>query len=178
MTRSSQLTWALCTSASYPKPNLANRPQLLFFDYWGQFFHIGDIVSEADAYLAGLFDGEGWVSISYHTKQDHYTLQIGIKMVNKDAIDFVNTLYPGKVYAESHNEQGWLDSYKWVLNGAKARPFIEAVLPYCRVKALPLRLALQYIDTISKSAPNKLGVEVNADRAQLREQLIKYNKVN
>ena len=135
-------------------------------------------MGEVDAYLAGLFDGEGWVSVSYNTKQNFYWLQVGIKMVNQEVIEYVNSIYPGKIYVESPDNPEWLDTYKWMVNGAKAKPFIEAILPYSKVKAIPLQLALQFIETISSHAPKKLSPEVNLNRAQIRDQLMSYNKVN
>lgn len=76
-------------------------------------------LSETDkAYLAGLIDGEGCISIAKHiskrTTTPIYHLTLIISSCDKDVLEFWKTKTElGAIKHARHSEENWRDGYSW-----------------------------------------------------------------
>ena len=112
------------------------------------------------AYIAGLFDGEGCVSV--HKVQDQrskkkgnllyrYYLKAIIVSTSKDMIDFINKHYSGSVSERTKRNPNHADQWAWQLSGMKAVSFFNDIYPYLIVKKEQASLAMKWSIAKSKS---------------------------
>ncbi|MBA7555784.1 hypothetical protein ES705_48471 [subsurface metagenome] len=109
------------------------------------------------AYLAGLFDGEGCISV--HTTRHRFTISLhlftDLKMTTPDPLRFASRIFGGRVKPAFHrpNEQ---PMYRWSLYGSKSEAFLRAVDPYLIVKKEEANLAFSFLACRSGNSPRKL----------------------
>ena len=105
-----------------------------------------------NAYVAGLFDGEGCISsqcmwvVGKYIKHPRINLQLTITNQDRNCLDFVCEEFGGRVDFKDKNRNR---CYSWRLIGKRPmKAFIKAIYPYLIVKKEQAKLALEFIDTI------------------------------
>ncbi len=86
-------------------------------------------------WLAGFWEGEGWVSFSnksksyYKNKVYRHTaqLQVGLAQNDRTPLDWVKDHFGGGVYKNTGK------CYHWRGNGPIGRRFLESLIPYLRL---------------------------------------------
>lgn len=109
-----------------------------------------------DRYVAGLFDGEGYVRISRwekpNSKHIRYQLYLGIGMTYLPVIKMLAKEYGGTVNQNRHdlrNPKARIQ-FTWILASQKAASFLRRIEPYSIVKKDEIHIALrlqEHIDT-------------------------------
>lgn len=122
-------------------------------------------------YLAGLFDGEGYIGISRNTRPARNGRASCVEFSPR--IILVNTslnlmkyliAHFGGVYYSRQKIQNWKLSYGWEQKGAKNREnLLLGILPYLQVKREQAEILLEFI---------RMGSIANKEK---REEL--YNKI-
>lgn len=110
-----------------------------------------DQLNEASlAYIAGLFDGEGSVTITRRKQWNYFFLTITITNTNKDVISKLQELLGGsvhhKIYKNPKYKQGWY----WQANTKRAGLILEKLLPYLIIKRGKAEIAIQFQNHIRK----------------------------
>jgi len=124
---------------------------------------INEIKKENLIWIAGFFDGEGNIHLrhskpTYANPNGQYQLSITIVHTNKDILNNFLT-FGGHIYKNYKTKEKHTESYIWRITGLKAKPFLEAILPYLRLKRDVTIIALKFIDTLmSKEYAKKLGL--------------------
>lgn len=95
------------------------------------------------AYLAGMIDGDGYISItrSRHKGRIYFGPQIGIAGTRREPHDLAASIWGGKIYEYRngiHRPQ-----FQWSRVGATAATAIAQIHPYLRIKADHADLALE-----------------------------------
>lgn len=89
------------------------------------------------AYLAGLIDGEGTITLIKHKKGDWqpiFNASISIGMTVKDSIELFHQTFGGSLYEEKRRG-GHKTMYRCRITGNKSvPPVLKILLPYLRVK--------------------------------------------
>lgn len=100
------------------------------------------------AYLAGLFDGEGYVGIvrrKTKTRKPYYhNLQVEVANTHKPTIDRVNKLFPGCVYSYKPTKLTRKLCWDWRVSSHNAVRFLKTILPYLRIKRVQAVLGIQF----------------------------------
>ncbi len=100
------------------------------------------------AYFAGIFDGEGCVTIKKvqkkttagNTSRSH-SLQVDIGNTNEWLCRQFAFAFGGSVHSQkSTGKRVW----RWQVAARKAGAFLEAILPYMRIKRPQVEIALQF----------------------------------
>jgi hypothetical protein len=97
-------------------------------------------LSERDrAYIAGLFDGEGWVMIAYGkpTKRrpsGAYHLSVGITSTDPRVIEWLCERVPAKLWHAKAPNETRRDSYQWRLALYRGAQFCREIAPYLIIK--------------------------------------------
>lgn len=110
-------------------------------------------------YVAGFFDGEGVVSITFSKvrawKRDPsrsvlaFVLRVGVCNTNRSILEALRTQYGGDINSNAtkrkpHHKVVWA----WKISGVrKQREFLCDILPYAVVKAAQIGIGLEYLDT-------------------------------
>lgn len=123
-------------------------------------------------YIAGLFDGEGCITIRQHTKRDgrvqHY-ISLNITNIYKPLLESLKELFGGVVRIKPKSQLGNLQVYTWELNGIMCSEFINSIITHSIIKQEQLQVGLDFIATMSNTR-SKLPTHVLAQREQLYNQ--------
>jgi hypothetical protein len=107
------------------------------------------------AYLAGIIDADGYVSAqrSMHAGRLYYGCKVGIAGTDRQPHDLAASIWGGTVrrYQPTGDRAAHRPQFQWSRCGESARPVIEAILPYLRVKRDRALLALELQDMIGES---------------------------
>jgi hypothetical protein len=133
------------------------------------------------AYYAGLFDGEGSVTISQVTRQtDTKSCRAGQTLTNMSLRISNNNPVPllelekkfgGRVRQHSPSKQ----TYVWICQGYKAVEFAEKILPYSRIKPGQLEI---YIAFAALKRRRALGnVKLTKGELKERQAMIRHLRV-
>jgi hypothetical protein len=114
-------------------------------------------------YLAGLFDGEGSVSLrDYQAKQFQATISVAQNPGPHRILERILREYPGGRIVPNKSCQ------KLFWNGTLARPFVEAILPYSIIKHRQLECYLEFLDL---GGPYYAGSTSREERLVLIEEV-------
>lgn len=99
------------------------------------------------AYLAGVIDSDGYISAtrSTHKGRLYYGAAVGIAGTDRQPHDLAASIFGGNVrrYVPTKERVHHKPQFQWQRWGESARPVLEAVLPYLRVKRDRAALALE-----------------------------------
>lgn len=109
-------------------------------------------------YVAGLFDGEGWITVCKMPKAKlglnnryaegyvRYQLHVGVGMVYKPIIDSMQETFGGNIFTKYPTERQsdmTRTSAVWRLSSGKAADFLEMVGPYLLAKSDEAKIAIE-----------------------------------
>ncbi len=118
---------------------------------------IQEIPITAWAYLAGLIDGEGTISIRNKTprsrrhKTNHYNLEVYITSTNRPMLEWVVETFGGKIYTyQRENDTKRLPQHKWHVHGNKAKWILENVLLFLIIKKKHAKLGIEFRNQLNR----------------------------
>jgi len=109
------------------------------------------------AYIAGLFDGEGCISISSGIWKRPGRANINIRTQHSLNVTIANQHTPtlnynkdrtglGNIYKDSPKRQ----NYKWCVSCSRAMEFLKVIKPYLKIKAPQAELAIKLQEMIGQ----------------------------
>ncbi len=93
------------------------------------------------AYLAGILDGEGCVSVATRLKK-YLTPIVQVTNTRLELLDWLHVRYGGSVLARPDKRQTRKPSYAWVVCGQKALHVLRDARPYLLLKTQQADLVL------------------------------------
>jgi len=138
------------------------------------------------AYTAGIIDGEGWISIKNRQIKNgnrNYCVKVGVGSTTEWLIKWLQFNYGGSVCIINPGGNRKL-KWVWDLSTKQAVIFLEAILPYLRIKRPQAELAIKFQRRRKyRGNPNwkNLGKrsmtneEIELDQAD-KDLMHKYNK--
>ena len=130
-------------------------------------------------YVAGLFDGEGYVRINEWRKPNsthvRFNIFMGINMTHRPIIEALHRQFGGYFQVSRHDLRMPTHRalYAWIISSDRAAKFLRRILPYCRVKRAEIRVALKLQDHIAKHR-YKRGRQLRSNPR--REALLAYRR--
>lgn len=87
-----------------------------------------------DAYVAGLIDGEGTITLSHNNRGDAFrTPVVSMTSTTKELIDVVHSEYGGSVRTHKTYRTQHSDSFIWSVRHDRALTMLRRISPYLRV---------------------------------------------
>ena len=153
-------------------------------------------------YVAGLFDGEGWVRVDDSTPTSRKTgfrfqLVVGIALTHKPVLELVHAKYGGKLYGDDSFRRKYAKNrtiYRWGCASKMAAAFLRDVAPHLIVKKDQADLAIHFQDHVDANQHKMVGnwkhdpakhlaklalrEEIYAYRRSIADQLKALKKVN
>jgi hypothetical protein len=154
-------------------------------------------------YVAGLFDGEGWVRVqtpgvrldgsrtpgSNYRRFPSYQVIAGVAMTYKPAMVAFHEQFGGTLYGDDHYRRKDPKNrtiYRWHVTSQQAHPFLSAILPYLIIKREQVELALELQDHIIKHRAAMVGpwsddetkAAIAAHRKAIADRITELKKVN
>lgn len=135
------------------------------------------------AYIAGLIDGEGHISLIKHKAYDDrlkkysenayvYSVRVGITNTDKGMIDWLVSTVGGNVTKDKSNRTKQI--YRWTFNGtSKLEHFLLSVIPYMRIQCKKERakIVLEYVRLKGERNPSAREEMYHRMRATFVEEL-------
>ena len=137
----------------------------------------------SDDYVAGLFDGEGWFSISraaghhYGAKRDWaYQLHAAMTLKERVVLSCLRSRWGGTVVEQKNRSKNHARYFRWQVTGESAREFAEDIGPKMIIKKARAGLAVEFqLDKGQKG--NKPSSDREYDKqTKMYEQMKKLNK--
>lgn len=137
---------------------------------------------ETEAYLAGILDGEGCISISrYREKKDknrgQHKLTVSIGNTSLQLMDWLKDNYGGWVMSKGCRK-GLRQNFVWQVSTAAAGELLEMVLPYLIIKQDQAIVALDFQATMRRSGAKGTAKEVLQLRDAMMNAMQKLNHGN
>lgn len=141
------------------------------------------------AYLAGLFDGEGCVSLvrvkderAYREfwsnfESDTYTpvLKVVLASTTRSIVYYLKELFGGSISCRSSNGTNRKPLYSWCIVSSAAIDFLNSILPYLRIKKEQALIGIAWQDTVKDRGPCSYSIEEKERRELLYRQLKELN---
>lgn len=119
------------------------------------------------AWLAGIFEGEGAITIAKFTKRNWGALRIRVTSTDRDMIDQLQDFFPGHIGTASSKPQH-SKAWRWGLSSKKAKTFLLAIRPYCRVERVVEKIDLGLEFQAQKVNANEIRWDWNGKREEYR----------
>ena len=108
-----------------------------------------DITETQKAWMAGIFDGEGYVGIRYRTVYTHkrrvFRLWVSISNTYKPALELIKKITGiGCIYDRKQPTKNFKTTYEYILADYGAEQFLRMIFPYSVIKREQIELALQF----------------------------------
>lgn len=95
-------------------------------------------------YLAGFFDGEGYIGIQ-RGKRNDYTLRIALTNSNFKILQLYEKIYGGKIRVTKKKvDEKYKVVYQWGIDINEALKFLRTIHPYTSVKRAQIELAISF----------------------------------
>jgi hypothetical protein len=139
------------------------------------------IKEEELAYIAGLLDADGWMSL--HDNGYVVTFTCGIVNANKPVLDWICSHFGGTVRAHSRPKsregKNWTQIWSYLPQADAAKPFLLAIRPFLRIKIRQCDIVLEFLDTRARSGPanHRTPPAIVARRNELLVEIRKLNQV-
>lgn len=114
-------------------------------------------MNETDkAYIAGLFDGEGCISIRENKGKKGYVnpvivMDCIISMTDFETVEWVHKVSGlGSLYIRDRTKENYKDQLRWAASSNQAAEFLKLILPYLHNKKEQAEIAIEFqsIETI------------------------------
>lgn len=128
------------------------------------------------AYVAGLFDGDGSITITYYPRKNGRLIWAIHGTISSSAENgFLHELHlacgqPGSITVRAH-DPGQRPKYAWIMAGRALEWFLLSVQPWLRLKKPHAEIALEYLSLTSGGSAKKLTSADHAQRKLLQLQL-------
>src|SRR3990167_8928955 len=136
------------------------------------------------AYIAGLYDGEGCITLVKQIEKRrskeyiYYNPKASIGMTNRKAIDFVAERFKGNIWFIKKNGV-WKPLYHFDISNCKrVFVFLKEIYPYLQVKKEQARIVLEFIAS-RENLPNNVRwgeSSYTTEHHKLCEEIRKLNK--
>ena len=128
-------------------------------------------------YLAGLFDGEGYVSLCrHHIHTSSIALKVGVVNTYRPVLEEIKSLFGGAIYTIRKETERHRQCYSWVATTTFAETFLKAVLPYLHIKRRQAEIGIEFRAGVNNNQRRReTTLEEKARREGLRAELIALN---
>ena len=97
------------------------------------------------AYLAGIVDGEGCITITENMKggRNYYRLVLDITNTSYDLMQWLEDTFSHTIRTSYYRSTNRTDMYGWTASGNQAQDLLRLILPYLIIKKPQAEIALE-----------------------------------
>lgn len=136
------------------------------------------------AYLAGMIDGDGYISITRSVRKgkEYFGAQVGIAGTRREPHDLAASIWGGKVSEYAPANPHHRPQFQWSRVGESAVIVIEAIYPYLLVKKEHAELAVELHELVLNTRTDDpfpwFGPDYDPipEMRTLRERMIEANQ--
>jgi len=135
------------------------------------------------AYVAGIVDGEGCISIAHNTRPGHkypsFELRVTVTSTDLWLCQMLRMGFAGRIASKSLETSRRLPCWYWSIERAHAAEFLKLILPYLHIKKPQAELAIQFQEArgqhTTRYSEERRAV---AEAEMLMLQAMKHNKTS
>jgi hypothetical protein len=129
------------------------------------------------AYLAGLIDGEGCITIIGHNGSG--AASVIINMTAKDLIYYWHGVTGlGSIYENKHeNKPNWRPTYQWQIRSRQACDFLKEIYDYLILKKDQADIVFEFMALVREPGCNYVSKEVAQKRNFLKKEVARLKHV-
>lgn len=130
-------------------------------------------------YIAGLFDGEGHVSITDMFRRDTIDPKLVVKITNTflPILEEIQSIYKGSIYKQPKLKDHYLQVYVLSLTVENSKKFLNDILPHLRIKYEQAKVALEFSSTVYRRGKKKVTSEEKEIRKICMEKLYELKRI-
>lgn len=125
------------------------------------------------AYVAGLVDGEGCISIMKSGRHHAPVVTIGMTKVALPILRKLNAEWGGIVDMHRPKTDKWAEAWRWMLHGQACGPFLRRIQPHLHLKREQCEVALALVDLRDSLVPTGESRAKWTQEASNRSRLMK-----
>lgn len=127
------------------------------------------------AYLAGILDGEGHMSVTVDRKNRRHFAAVGVSNTSWQLMEWLHSNFGGNIIHRTNpaNKQFWRDRYEWRIYTKAIDGLLPKVLPFLVVKAPQARLILDLRESLKSD--RRITDEVFAQRESIKDSIRSLN---
>ena len=143
-----------------------------------------EIIETDKAYIAGLFDGEGSVSILSTMQKNLKEFKRGRKLTllayvtntNEDILNWLNKIFGGNKKFKASG-LGKKPCFRWQVGTRTAKEFLEIIYPYLKIKKRQAEIGIEFQSLKRIRAYNKYPITDKewSNQMKLRKELLILN---
>jgi hypothetical protein len=122
--------------------------------------------SEELAYAAGLFDGEGSISLVRQKNNRSHSPQVAVASTDLEVLHWLQDRYGGSIVTKQPRKSSHSVSYDWRLTDRRALAFLELIRPYLVIERKIRRVDLLLNDYLACTPRNGRYSKETAERKQ------------
>lgn len=131
------------------------------------------------AYLAGIIDGEGCITILYYAKQRKYIPNFSVVNTDLCLIEWLVDTFSGKFYTRRPQKDRPLDKvkYEWVISQSIIDKLLPKILPFLVIKKKNAELLLKFRETYKERGFQKVPDELREIRHAFYLKIRELNRL-
>lgn len=145
-------------------------------------YNIGMMTELEKAYIAGIIDGEGTVTLSKskHGKRPFVTYQIIVRVgsIDKELLLFLRRSTGKGTIRLSKKTITGKDFFEWNILTKQAVGFLDEILPYLRMKRMHALQLLKYYKELGGIRPRKIYKDIQEQRERFWITFRRLNNKN
>ncbi len=118
------------------------------------------------AYAAGLFDGEGSISLVRQRKSRTHSPQVSVASTDYEVVKWFQDRFGGSIVTKQPQKSNHSVSYDWRLADRRALEFLEIIRPYLVIERKIQRIDLLLNEYVACTPRNGRYTEAMAQRKQ------------
>jgi len=127
------------------------------------------------AYLAGIVDGEGTVTLTRHRKKETPGPRVAVANNNLKLLEWIKSRVGGVIVSKKKRKPHYSDSYAWYAQQDRAIRFLDEIKQYLIIKKPHADLILQKYKSVTHRA-GKYTPEMLRKKMRLVAQIRKLNQ--
>jgi hypothetical protein len=118
------------------------------------------------AYAAGLFDGEGSISLTRHRSNRWPSPQVAVASTDYEVLEWFRAHFGGNIVMKQPRASSHSVSYDWRLTDRRALEFLKLIRPYLVIERKIRRIDLLLNDYLECTPRNGRYTKEMAERKQ------------
>jgi hypothetical protein len=131
------------------------------------------------AYLAGIIDGEGCISLRCRIIDDlspKWDIRVYVVSTDKILIDWLQSNFGGLTYSRnSKKNPHWKTKHEWIISKKQIVPVMHAILPHLVIKKEHCELAIKFRDTFDRKTSRLIPKDLSLIRHDCFKRMKKLN---
>lgn len=140
------------------------------------------INKEESAYLAGIIDGEGTISIIFHKQKGYpsYGVVLRVYNTNKELLEWIKEKngygnIRRQISIKNWTKSSWRQVYSWQIYPKNIRVLLPQILPYLIIKRKQAELTIEFLN-LTKFPSSRISKEAQIRRKEICIEMMKLNK--